>query len=302
MIRISYLNYWKDPYNDRWLSHFIKENIGDVVHVSPDTNPDILICSVCGNVRDVIKTRAKTKIFFTGENLERFPQYRNINILKKIFHLIIGFNNSRVTENIIRFPLWFMYYPYYNADNENDNILTYINNSYQKNISSQKTMFASCVSSHDRRGNRTIIYNEMIKYGKVHCPGNFKRNTAPIGKTVNDKINFISKSVYNICPENSEYEGYYTEKIFQALEAGTIPIYWAINKPEKDILNENCYCFVSLKRDELSCQIEDVVNNRNKYIVNSIFKPGALNVIKGYYNLLKTEIMKLLMRAGVSIR
>lgn len=36
-----------------------------------------------------------------------------------------------------------------------------------------------------------------------------------------------------------KYIIYFTEKIFQALEGGTIPIYWAIDFPEPEIINKN---------------------------------------------------------------
>ena len=62
------------------------------------------------------------------------------------------------------------------------------------------------------------IYNELSKYGDIKAPGIYRKNTQSIGNTQNDKINFISRGTYNICPENSLYEGYFTEKIFQAFE------------------------------------------------------------------------------------
>ena len=97
------------------------------------------------------------------------------------------------------------------------------------------------------------------------------------------KINFIKQTIYNICPENSEYYEYYTEKIFNALEAGCIPIYWAIDKPEKDILDEKCYCFVDVKKD-ISEKINHVINNKDEYYLERIFKPEAGKVIEKYYN------------------
>jgi hypothetical protein len=80
-------------------------------------------------------------------------------------------------------------------------------------------------------------------YGQVIYPGEFRNNVRPIGKTTEDKIKFISQSVFNICPENSIAEGYCTEKIFQALEAGTIPVYWGVDLPERGLINEDKYCF-----------------------------------------------------------
>ena len=291
MITVSYINFWKDPSNDRWLSNFISNNIGPIKHVQPNTNPDILICSVCGNVQNVIKCNAKVKIFYTGENLNRYPPYNNMGLLKKTFDLIVGFNKTNIKENVIRFPLWLMYYPYYDVQDASDNLLTHLNRRYLNNIVKKKQFLASCVCRHDRGGQRTVLYNEMSKYGKILCPSAFKKNTGPIGRTTKDKVNFISNGVYNICPENSAYEGYHTEKIFHALEAGTIPIYWGVDLPEKDLLNKKCYCFVNIRdKNDVATKIKDVVENKERYIVDSVFTPDAVNVLRNYYDTLKEQI------------
>ena len=131
----------------------------------------------------------------------------------------------------------------------------------------------------------------MTKYTNVLCPSNFKHNTNNIGQHNQDKINFISKTTYNICPENSKFEGYHTEKIFHALEAGCIPIYWAIDKPEKEIINENCYCWVNPNNiNEFTKNIKDVIENKNKYINKNIFTPQAKYLIENFYNTLKYQI------------
>jgi alpha(1,3/1,4) fucosyltransferase len=124
-----------------------------------------------------------------------------------------------------------MNYHYYKY-NENDNILTYIQNKYNENIKKQKEFLGTIIARHDRGGQRTKICNELSKYGNIKAPGTYRNNVRSIGPTQNDKINYISRGTYNICPENSAYEGYFTEKIFQAFEGGTIPLYWAIDLPE----------------------------------------------------------------------
>ena len=52
----------------------------------------------------------------------------------------------------------------------------------------------------------------------------------------------IEKPVkYNICPENSSTKGYCTEKLFEALQAGCIPIYSGHGIPT--VLNKNKIIF-----------------------------------------------------------
>ena len=284
MITIGYLNYWQNnnQINDRWFNKFVKENIdNNIKEINYTQNPDILICTCFGNINNVDKIKSKVKIFFYGENLNRFPPYNNINLLKSKFDMIIGFKKTDIKNKIYRLPLWMTYYPYYNYDKE-DNILKYIEDEYNKNKNIKKEG-CSLVSNHDRGGQRTKIYNEMSKYAKVYCPSNFKNNVKKIGRKPEDKINYIKNTIYNICPENSEFECYHTEKIFHALEAGCIPIYWATDRPEQDIIEEKCYCFVDVKKD-ISEDIKNVIENREDYYMDKIFKPNAYKVIGKYYN------------------
>ncbi len=100
---------------------------------------------------------------------------------------------------------------------------------------------------------------------------------------------------YNICPENSEFEGYFTEKIFHALEAGCIPIYWAIDKPEKEIINEKCYCWIKNEENNFNetifeNKIKDVIENKTEYIKENIFIPQSKYIIDNMYKTLKNQI------------
>ena len=228
IIKISYINYWIDKQNDSYFTEFIRENISKNIEVvKPEDNPDILFCSCNGkynsNINYIKNLKSKIKVFYYGENLNRFPPFNNEQLLNETFDLIIGFNKTDIINKKLCFPLWLIYYKYYKY-NENDNVLTYIENKYKQNKINKKT-FCSLVCRHDRDGQRTKIINSISKYGNIQYGGIFKNNVGNIGGLVEDKINFISKSIFNICPENSIFEGYNTEKIFQAFEAGTIPLY-----------------------------------------------------------------------------
>ena len=65
-IRVAYINFWSDDRNERWLSHFIARNVGEVEHVDPSEEPDILISSVFGPLETARNTRAKFKLFYYG--------------------------------------------------------------------------------------------------------------------------------------------------------------------------------------------------------------------------------------------
>ena len=318
MITIAYINFWEDPSNssDNYFTKFILYNIGETTLVKPNENPDILIASVFGDISNVIKYNAKCKIFYYGENLNRFPPYNNDNLLENTFDLIVGFKYTNLDKKLLRFPLWLLYYEFYSTSLYNTNslntidIVSYIESKYIENIKKNKIIFASLIARHDREGQRIKICNELSKYesinslGKIMYPGDFRNNTPKIGMTAQDKINYISQSIYNICPENSVYEGYFTEKIFQAFEGGTIPIYWAIDLPEKEIINENKYCFCNINneneiKESIQESIYNVVMNPIKYIEGDIFTNNARNIIQGYYNDLRNNIK---IKLGLEIR
>ena len=148
-----------------------------------------------------------------------------------------------------------------------------------------KYNIAAIIAKHDMGGQRIQITKEVEKYISVLAPGRFYNNTTPIGLTQLDKINYLKQCKYNICPENSESEGYCTEKIFQALESGTIPIYWGISYPEVDIINENKYCFCDIKNPEkMSKSIKDAIENPDKYLEGNIFKENSKEIIQQYYD------------------
>jgi len=291
MITIAYINYWNDPHNDNYFTKFIEFNIGKVKVINPNDNPDVLVASCMGNINIVRNIKAKCKIFYYGENLNRYPPYNNDKLLYDTFDLIVGFNNTDLSKKQIRFPLWLMYYHYYKYD-ENDNILTYIQNKYNENLKKQKDIFGIIIARHDRGGQRTVIYNELSKYGDIKSPGTYRKNTQAIGSTHNDKINYLSRGTYNICPENSVYEGYFTEKIFQAFEGGTIPLYWAVDVPEPEIINKNKYCFCDINNeDSLAKTIYNVTNNPNQYTDGELFTNKAGEKIQLFYSTLLENIL-----------
>lgn len=291
-ITLAYINFWKDPDNSDYFTHFIKEQLEEdvnVVHYSK--KPDILIASINGPINVITNIRAKCKLFYYGENLNRYHPYNNENLLYNTFDLIVGFKKTDLSKKQIRFPLWLIYYNYYKWD-DNDNILSYIQTKYNENIKKDKPIFGTLVCRHDRGGERTRISNELQKYGEIKYPGKFRKNTPSIDANQRNKINYISQSIYNICPENSRYEGYFTEKIFHAFEGGTIPLYWAVGLPEEKIINKNKYCFCDMSnKDKLEKSIRHVVENKDAYLKGNLFNNEASKEIQNFYDSLREGIM-----------
>jgi hypothetical protein len=239
-----------------------------------------------GNIDNVRKLKSRCKLFYYGENLDRFPPYNNDDLIQSVFDLIVGFKETDALKKQVRFPLWLMYYEFYSY-NERNNILKYIQQRYDENMKSTKTKFATMVSSHDLGGQRAKIFNELSKFGAIESPGKFKKNVNNIGNTIKDKIDFVSKGLINICPENSKGVGYFTEKIFHAFEGGTIPIYWGIDFPENEIINKNKVCFYDERFPNI---ISDMIDNPKSYIQGSLFTEDAGIHINLFYTSLIENI------------
>jgi hypothetical protein len=96
-----------------------------------------------------------------------------------------------------------------------------------KNIQSAKDFlergFCSYLTSNPlAMSNRDKLFELLSCYKKVNSGGGHLNNLDYI---VVNKLDFLSKHKFNIAAENSIYDGNTTEKIVDAFEANTIPIY-----------------------------------------------------------------------------
>jgi len=220
--------------------------------------PHIQFFSVFGKKKTLLKSKAPCKIFYTGENTNFIFDNENYkgNCIEYV-SLSFGFDYTEA-DNYFRFPLWLTYF--FLPDDSKDEIIRKLS-TFKKRY--QKYKFCSLVASHDRSGIRTKIYNEVSKIGSVDCPGRLLHNDDTLHKLyANDKAVYLQQYKFNICPENSRSHGYVTEKLFESLYSGCIPIYngWSKNV-EPDIVNPN----IILWYDEID-------ENNNNLIVSEIKK------------------------------
>ena len=296
-IRIAYVNYWNDAVNDRYFSRFIEYHfVGfEAVEVSPFENPDIIVCSVFGDLNLISRLSAKIKIFYTGENLKRkeYRDFQNMKVMRNIFDLIIGFFETDIELKILSFPLWLQYYPFYSTK-EDDTIITHIERDHAKNCRSRKDRFCTLIASHDRSGIRTKLTRSVAKVGKISFGGAFhlsqfekEHNHVPFGSRA--KVEYIKTSKFNICPENSNTPGYCTEKLFEALQAGCVPVYSGHSIPK--VLNKNKIIFYDQNGPEQT--FLECFQPVHRYEGN-VFVEDAEGIISKCYEDLKNQLAHLL--------
>ena len=82
-----------------------------------------------------------------------------------------------------------------------------------------------------------------------------------MGFAVQNKLQFIKDYRFTICFENSSYPGYTTEKIYESMISGSVPIYWG-NKRISEEFNAESFINVHDYKN-LDAVIEKIMDLEN---------------------------------------
>jgi len=115
----------------------------------------------------------------------------------------------------------------------------------------------------------------------------------------NSKKNYLDCFKFNICPENGLGDGYCTEKLFQAFESGSIPIYWGIKGIELEkFVNPGAVLFYNGKNDAEIFEKVKALNEDEKlydeFISQEKLKPEIVDFIWSRLETLKNKLRELL--------
>lgn len=170
--------------------------------------PDFLIYDLFGQQH---KLHTGVRIFFTGES--NAPDYSVCDYALTCHHL----DDPRHC----RLPFYVLYggpEPLIRGGEKPEEILA------------GKSRFCSfVVSGHNRRknGNRVRFFQKLSRYKKVDSGGRLLNNIGgPIPGWSAGKLEFLRAYKFNIAFENMSMPGYTTEKIYEAMHARCLPIYW----------------------------------------------------------------------------
>jgi len=137
------------------------------------------------------------------------------------------------------------------------------NNLSPDEILASKTKFCNFLYSH-KVPYREAFYTQLSKYKEIDAPGKSMNNMPGIdtnykGNIWEIKRQFLSQYKFTIAFENDIYPGYQTEKLYDAMLAGSIPIYCG-DRFVGDVFNTKAFIDVSAylpKKDHpLSRQLE----------------------------------------------
>ena len=230
-IKLYFIDFQYSKYRERQINR-IKEIVSKdyEIFLTP-LNPEYLIYNVfgCDHIKNIYKKAIKIA-YYTENKIPDFSMADyavaqvNINYLDRYLKIpyIIGW------YNII-----------------NNSFIEKKRESLLKNLPKKKKFCAAVISNYNNYSRfRLDFINQLNKYKKVDMGGKYKNN---VGK-IKDKILFLSSYKFSIAMENSEADGYFSEKIIDAFLAGTIPIYYG-NYMIDEYINPNSYILIRGKND-----------------------------------------------------
>jgi hypothetical protein len=158
-----------------------------------------------------------------------------------------------------------------------------------------KTKNISFIASRKNITNGHILKNKVLDYFLIN-----QENIDIFGREINpidNKIQGLKDYKFSIVIENCKEDFYFSEKLIDCLQTGTIPIYWGFPSVNKFFDSKGILSFDNIT--ELFFIIEKINNNEIKYenFIDSIYKNFELS--KNYlspdndiYNLITYFIKK----------
>jgi hypothetical protein len=273
--------YSVDLFNRTRHKKWLKQKFEDKFIIEYDKdNPDYLIFNIFGKKHHNPKYRNAIKIgVFTENSIPDLNEvdyalgHSHINYFDRFFkHSILLWKDCKgineIRKNVLKMPI--------------------------------RTKFCGAVISNSYKANfRLKFINVLNKYKRVDMGGGYRNN---IGGQVKNKIKFFSSYKFSLAIENSNGDGYVSEKIIQSFIAGTIPIYYGDYLVD-EYINPKSYILIKGEKD-IDNKIEyikSIDNDNEKYrnilrekvIVDNNFIEKIDDELKSFlYNIFQQEKSK----------
>ena len=273
---VQFYNCWDQPNEQMYWNQFISSR-----HLLPE-GKKVAIFSVFGDRGLIRKVHTDVKIFYSAENLKRtnFAQYADHALGNSSIDFAMGFEVFE-DPRYIRFPLWMDYV--FPADSTANDILRICKQLRHPNIEG-KDKFCCMIASNSADGLRDDMFNAISQIGHVDSAGKYLHNDDSLVKEFGDnKTAYMQKYALNICPENTSAYGYTTEKVFEAISMGCIPVYWGAEFADKMVINENAIIRWDRKDGGQSAleQIQELYAN-SKMLQEFLSQPRLLPTAEEY--------------------
>ena len=217
MKKLCVVNFWEGAFDGDFFDFFFRACFDDVIYVNDPYSADLIITSVFGNVQ----TPPEKTLAYIGENVR--PSFLGYSRSLSFDWDTYGGRNHRL-------PLWYarLAWDGFEQKPRHNNMH---NHGYEqlipiKSLTSHRSLdlkskdkFCALIANNPE-GLRVNLYNSLSKYKQVHGYGNMFGN--PLRKS---KFAILPEYKFCLCPENSIYDGYITEKLIDAYAGLTVPIY-----------------------------------------------------------------------------
>lgn len=246
--------------------------------------------------------RCKYKFFFTAENTHAicspWRQWEDCHLWKDAPDLSLGFDYYEHPK-YLRFPYWLIIC--FRPNVVKDDVESFVEQYMYSDISNRSKDCAFVCRS-DYYGDRALLADLVAQVMPMSYPSDFRHNDDDMrGKYKNNKLDYLRDFQFNLCPENTNNKGYVTEKIFEAIIAGCVPIYWGNEgHPEPDILNPKAIVYLDKDNPEeglaLLRKLYEDPKAYAEFAAQPRFLPGAADKMYAYYERLEERLKEVLER------
>lgn len=216
-MKLCVTNFWDGAFDGDFFDYFFRMAFNDLTYTDNPHEANLVVTSVFGHAH----TDPKKTLAFIGENIR--PSFIGYNHSLSFDYDTYGGRNHRL-------PLWYarLAWDGFVQKPRHDN---HHNHGYEQLIDIKSLMlprkldmagkdkFCALIANNPE-GLRINLFHSISKYKQVDGYGNMFGN--PLRKS---KLDILPEYKFCLCPENSIYDGYITEKLIDAYAGGTIPIY-----------------------------------------------------------------------------
>ena len=217
MNKVCVVNFWDGAFDGDFFEFLFKTAWGDFEYTSNHHEADVVITSVYHGVQ----TDPQKTICYIGENMR--PSYIGYNYSLSFDYDTYGGRNFRL-------PLWYsrLAWPGFEQKPRKPNLHNHGYEQlipikqllYPRNLDMQQKKEFCALIAGNPEGLRINLFHSISQYKQIHGYGNMFN--APLRKS---KFEILPNYKFCLCPENSIYDGYVTEKLIDAYAGGCVPIY-----------------------------------------------------------------------------
>lgn len=255
-LKVSFSDFWGgfENNNNFWTLMFKRLNIP---YELVDENSDLLISSCFGS--SWLSRTSKKRIYWTGENWFRMDTpitQLGGNSILKFFDMVYSFDYNNYS-NHYRLPLYLIDCIESNVIDFNKIVRTKTKEELKSEFMNRK--FCTFVQGNGNCQFRNEYFNRLNQIERVDSYGSLFNNTG-IKLDRTGKIEKTKDYKFSLAFENSEYDGYVSEKIVDAFKSDIIPIYWGGSKVSQEF-NSNSFVDVNTLGLQESLEIISKLNS-----------------------------------------